>query len=976
MTKKIIIVLLLSLFLSPVNFAFSADKDVVIAVLSPMGEHAAKEMWQPTVDYIAENIPDYKFQLVPMNTTEMNRKVESGEVDFLLTNTGHYVELEAMYQTTRILTLKRIWENQIYSQWGSTIVSLADNDEINVLSDIHGKRIASVSKNAFAGFQVPYRELVESGVISNGDYSSFIFTGFPHNSPLDAVDMGDADVGTVPTGVLEQAIKSGQYDENHFKVINAKQIAHFPFQVSSRLYPLWPLAKTQNASEKLAEDIVAILLKMPPEHKSLEAGHIAGWTVPLDYSDIHNLMKEIRIGPYQNYGVITTSELFDQYWHWMVFVSVFFAFGSGIIFHISKLNRQLNEARNDLEGKVRMRTEELATANSSLKRSAQDEEILGVFLQESLRMTSLSDYLNTIIKLLLDNLDWLNSNSEVCIFLANYENESPIIKLAASINRTNQQDMTCQTIKFGECLCGRAAETCEIVFSSHVDERHEIISAHHTPHGHYCIPIDKEEGNILGVLMLKLPDGYESKKYERDFLKRITNVMSMGISRHLAEEEIEYHAYHDSLTNLPNRRLLMDRLGQEINQSERMNTYGALVYIDLDNFKNLNDSLGHSIGDLLLLQVADRIVSHLRKDDTIARLGGDEFVIVLVSLGNTLESAANAASDIIEKTRLLLIEPYFLNGHEYHTTASFGITLYPKKQEKIDDLLKQADTALYEAKRNGKNTIYFYQRSMQEIANKRLSIERDIRDGISNRDFELYYQPQVNVYGELVGAEALIRWNHPEFGFVSPADFIPIAEESGLILLLGDYVLDLACNLLKEINNFYTKNKFKTLSVNISPKQFKQPDFISVIKNQVERHAIDSSMLMLEITEGVLLENVNDITNKMNELKKLNIKFSIDDFGTGYSSMTYLKMLPIDEIKIDRSFISDLPHDKGDVAIVEAISSMSKHLGLNVIAEGVETDEQRQFLASIECGFFQGYLFDKPLSMGDFISKYFHNGRI
>lgn len=195
-------------------------------------------------------------------------------------------------------------------------------------------------------------------------------------------------------------------------------------------------------------------------------------------------------------------------------------------------------------------------------------------------------------------------------------------------------------------------------------------------------------------------------------------------------------------------------------------------------------------------------------------------------------------------------------------------------------------------------------------------------------------------------------------------------------MLLGDYVLDLACNLLKEINNFYTKNKFKTLSVNISPKQFKQPDFISVIKNQVERHAIDSSMLMLEITEGVLLENVNDITNKMNELKKLNIKFSIDDFGTGYSSMTYLKMLPIDEIKIDRSFISDLPHDKGDVAIVEAISSMSKHLGLNVIAEGVETDEQRQFLASIECGFFQGYLFDKPLSMGDFMSKYFHNGPI
>ncbi len=1086
--------------------------EIVIGVLAPAGEAKAIKMWQPTIDYLQQEIPQHSFKVLPATKPQLSEYVARQEIDFFLTNTGHYVELEATYGATRILTLKRIWQGQTYSQWGSTIVVRADNNDIYDIADLKGKRIAAVYKGAFAGFQVAFRELVKAGVLKHKDHDKIIFTGLPHSSPLHAVYDRTVDAGSIPTGVLEEAIASGRYKNDTFRVINRKSYEHFPFQVSTQLYPLWPLAKTRYASEPLAEKIVSALLRIPADHKALKAGRISGWTVPLDYSDIHDLMREIKVGPYKNYGNITLQQFIQHYWQWLLLAVALFCFAILIILYVTKLNTQLQDARDNLELKVDKRTQDLAQVNRQLlkeiqaheqlqqdlintrdslskaqeishlgnwrwdiqnqtlswsdeiyrifglpinsiettyenflkfvhpddrnalqqavqdsindpdipysfehriihndkteryvheqgeviwsadgqplemlgtvqditqrkmielqlEQAAEDEELLGLLLQLSLRLMPLSDYLNAILKLLTDNLFWLQTIKKSCIFLTQNKDNQTTLKLAAEINLSKQRKEECATVPLGKCLCGQAAETRTIIFSSEVDEKHEILPTNNDPHGHYCVPIEKEE-TLLGVLMIQLPDGHRSNTHEFLFLKRIADVLSMGISRHQAEDEIEYYAYHDTLTNLPNRRLLQDRLEQEVNQAERTGDFGAVIYIDLDNFKNLNDSLGHPTGDKLLLQVSERLLEHLRRDDTISRLGGDEFVIVLPSLARTIDSAANAAGDISEKIRLLLREPYLLEGHEYHASASLGITLFPKSQENIDDLLKQADSALYEAKKSGRDTVYFYQRSMQDAATKRLSLERDIRSGIIENEFVLYYQPQMNSAGELTGAEALVRWQHPTRGFISPVEFIPVAEESGLILPLGKQILNLACDFLTDIHKRKIPDSFESLSINISPKQFKQPDFVATIKESIDIYKIDTRQLMLEITEGVLVDNIDDVADKMRALNELSIRFSIDDFGTGYSSMTYLKNLPLGELKIDQSFVRDAPENTSDVAIIEAITSMSKHFGIRVVAEGVETETQLAFLKSTGCQHFQGFYFDKPLSADEFKSKY------
>lgn len=605
-----------------------------------------------------------------------------------------------------------------------------------------------------------------------------------------------------------------------------------------------------------------------------------------------------------------------------------------------------------------------------LERAADDEEILGRLMQVSLRMMPLDEYLNSALQMLTDSVTWFQEKKNACIFLVNDSGEHDRLEMIAGINISEERMKTCSILPFGKCLCGKAAASREIIFVSDVNDEHQIKPESSDQHGHYCVPIEKEE-QLLGVLMLQLPEGHESSVHEILFLKRIAGVLSMGISRHQAEDEIEYYAYHDTLTNLPNRRLLMDRLNHEFIQAERSAEFGAVIYIDLDNFKTLNDSLGHSTGDKLLLQIAERLVSSLRKVDTVARLGGDEFVIVLPSLAKSIESAANFAGDTAEKIRILLREPYLLEGHEYHATVSLGIALYPKDQDNLDDVLKQADSALYEAKNHGRDRIYFYQEFMQEVASKRLALERDIRQGLSEDQFMLYFQPQVDAGGVITGAEALLRWQHPVRGFISPAEFIPIAEDSGLIIPLGNKVLEMACDFLEQINEINVPETFVTLSVNISPKQFKQPDFVSIVKDKVTNSKIDANRLMLEVTEGVLVDNIEDVATKMHQLKELSIQFSIDDFGTGYSSMLYLKNLPLGELKIDQSFISDVPGDSSDIAIVEAIISMAELLGLRIVAEGVETVEQLQFLKNAGCQHFQGFYFERPLAKAEFIKNYF-----
>ena len=435
----------------------------------------------------------------------------------------------------------------------------------------------------------------------------------------------------------------------------------------------------------------------------------------------------------------------------------------------------------------------------------------------------------------------------------------------------------------------------------------------------------------------------------------------IGINeRKHAEAQIEQLAFYDPLTCLPNRRLFLDRLQQDLTLATRHNNYGALLFLDLDHFKTINDSLGHSIGDILLQQVAKRLSLQLRAEDTVARLGGDEFVILLPELDRCSDLSAKQVYKVAQKIREILSLPFDLDGHEYTISPSIGITLFPESGQTADMVLRQADSAMYKSKNDGRNTVSFYAPSMQIAADTRLTLEKSLRQAISQEEFELYYQVQVNDQAQIIGAEALLRWNHPENGVVRPDTFIPLAEETGLIFDIGDWVLYSACQQMKQWADNCV-GKLPQLSINVSSRQFRQVNFVEKVLRIIEQTGADCTHLVLEITEGVIIDNVQDAIYKMHSLKDAGLSFSIDDFGVGYSSLSYLRQLPLDELKIDRSFIRDIETDSNNATIVETIISMAHHMDLGVIAEGVENQQQVEFLTNNGCISYQGHYFGYPV---------------
>ncbi|MCP5277386.1 MAG: EAL domain-containing protein [Thiobacillus sp.] len=437
--------------------------------------------------------------------------------------------------------------------------------------------------------------------------------------------------------------------------------------------------------------------------------------------------------------------------------------------------------------------------------------------------------------------------------------------------------------------------------------------------------------------------------------------------RKQAEEQIRHLAYFDPLTALPNRRLLMDRLRRAMMGSSRDRQYSTMLMLDLDHFKDLNDTQGHDVGDSLLIEVAKRLTSTVRQEDTVARLGGDEYVVLVEELGTEEAAAALQAEMIAEKVRNALCHPYAIQEGRpaYHSTPSIGVTLFRGQEVAVDVLLKQADVALYQAKNAGRNTIRFFNPDMQAAIDARALMEAALRRGINQDELRLHYQPQVDWHNKVIGAEALLRWLPPEGEPVPPVRFIPLAEETGLIIPIGTWVLEQACAQLQRWQvDPHTRDL--VISINVSARQFHQPDFVQVVFDKMTAYGIDPTRLKLELTESVVLARVEEVIERMHSLKALGVGFSLDDFGTGYSSLSYLKRLPLDQVKIDQSFVRDITNDQNDMAIVRAILAMSQSLGLNVIAEGVETEEQRAFLLRYGCENYQGYLFGKPVPIEDF----------
>ncbi|MCE9633051.1 MAG: bifunctional diguanylate cyclase/phosphodiesterase [Methylophilales bacterium] len=434
-----------------------------------------------------------------------------------------------------------------------------------------------------------------------------------------------------------------------------------------------------------------------------------------------------------------------------------------------------------------------------------------------------------------------------------------------------------------------------------------------------------------------------------------------------AQTEIERLSYYDELTGLPNRRMLLKKMSQSMQDASDRHLHAALLFIDIDHFKTLNDTYGHEIGDRLIKETATRIKQFLPDEATLARPGGDEFGIVLPELKGEIEAVSEAVLGLAEQIRGALAVPFDFGNDFYHSSASIGVSIYSRGTAKItlSDMLRQADTALFQSKDTGRNVVSLFETHMQEEVNTRLAIEQDLRKALSREELRLFLQPQIDKKGKIVGAECLLRWQHPKHGLMSPALFIPVAENTGLIVAIGKWLLYQACSIITRLD---ADNQQMRISVNVSPRQFRQQDFVKQIKETLKVTGADPQKLILEITESLLMENVHEVIARMVELQSLGIGFSIDDFGTGYSSLSYLKLLPLRELKIDKSFVDGLPLDLDDGAIVGSILALARNLNLEVVAEGIEKEEQLDYLKASGCQLFQGYLHGKPVFCEELIT--------
>ncbi|RLK48285.1 diguanylate cyclase (GGDEF)-like protein [Alkalispirillum mobile] len=741
---------------------------------------ATLDRWQPTADYLSEAIPGARFTVVPMNYPELEAAIAEETVDFVLTNTGHYVRMEDEHGITRLVTMIADQQGEAVRVFGGVLFTRADRDDLQSLTDLAGQRLIAVGEGSLGGWHVGREALLDAGVDPVNDLASVEFTGMPHDQVVEAVLAGEGDAGTVRTGVLESMADEGRLDPADIRVLNPRQLANFPLQHSTNLYPEWPFSRLNHTPDAIAEAVTVALLEMPAEHPAAHQGGYQGWSAPLSYGEVHDLFRRLGEPPYE------PTPGFDLRAAW----------------------------------------------------ENHPQVVLGLMLLVTTLMTG------AIVK----------------------------------YRRLNRELVT------------------------EVDQR---------------------------------------------------RVVEQQLRQHQAR--LTHLANHDPLTDLPNRLMLTTRLEQAIARATGTNERVAVMFLDLDRFKTINDSLGHTVGDDLLRILAERLKRHVDAN-TIARLGGDEFIILLDRVTDMAEVDRHA-----EELLRLVAEPFAVGGwRSLQVGGSIGISLFPDDAEEASELITQADAAMYLAKAEGRNTFRYYTQALTEAASERLETETRLRRALELGHLEVFYQPQLDVAtGSIIGVEALVRWRDPEEGLISPARFIPVAEETGLINRLGQQVLERACR--QAVAWEQAGLPALDMAVNLSAHQIIDPQMTSRVRRALHESGLSAERLVLEITESTLMTQAEDVLGTLEELKQLGVQVAIDDFGTGYSSLAYLKRFAIDWLKVDRCFIQDLPADKSDAELTQTIINLAHNLGIQVLAEGVETREQLDFLARLGCDSWQGFLCSRPL---------------
>jgi diguanylate cyclase (GGDEF)-like protein/PAS domain S-box-containing protein len=1007
------------LWLSQPVYADS-EAPVRIGVLAFRDTQATQKQWSALGDYLGQAIGGRAVSILPYYMDDLSRAVAANEIDFVLTQPEHYVLLRAKHGMAAVSTLVPLAGDQPVSRFGGVIFTRAERNDINTLPDLRGKIIASTHQNSFGSYRIQQWTLLKAGIQFPGDAKTIVFTNPPQDQVVDLVLSGRADAGFIRTGLIESMLHEGRLAPGALKLINEQQVANFPLRLSTQLFPEWPFSATNAAPEPLIKAITLALLAIQPAHPAAIAGKFHGFSPPADYSLLESVMHELRAHP-DRLEYFDIADIVEKYSTAVVSsLSALLGLTLFAIFYLIRSKRQvaitLSERASLLdslgEGVYGVDAHGRCTfinPKALAMLGWAQHEIIGAdqHLIFHHHRPDGSVYLHADCPIFQTVRDGQRRQGEEWFFrkdgqgfpvhysvtpVAQHEGKGAAVVTFHDITEARKADEVMR-------IAAIAFETQEAMVVTDADSRILQVNQAFTEVTGYSA------AEAIGQTPALLKSGYHEEDFYKELWKNLqeqgfwrgeiwnrrkngeiypewltisavrgpdgatTHFVSSFLDitqRKEAEAQIQFLALYDPLTHLPNRRLLHERLGKALSASARHRRHAALLFIDLDNFKMLNDSMGHDIGDLLLRQAALRLRDAVRENDTVARLGGDEFVILLEELALNIHEAIAQIESIAQKMLESLGRAYQFGDFSYQCTASIGAIPFLGADETIESLLKSADMAMYKAKAAGKNALFFFDPAMQTEVEARTLLEHDLRQALQEKQFLLYLQPQVDQFGVCLGAEALIRWQHPRRGLIAPGEFIQVAEETRLILPIGQWVLEEACRQLA-VWQSQPETAHLTLAVNVSALQFRNNNFVDEVAAAVHQSGIEASKLKLEITESLLLEDTEVAIHRMQTLKQqLGVGLSLDDFGTGYSSLSYLKQLPLDQIKIDRSFVRDIHTNPNDAAIAEAVIALGRSFSLNVIAEGVETPEQRDALIERGCLAFQGFLFGRPAPIGDF----------
>ena len=986
----------------------SAEEALRLGILAFRPKEQALIQWQPFATYL-QNAIGKPISLHIYNYPEFTQAVANHEVDIILTNPGHYIVLKNKYKLSAPLVTQITQKDHSILTHFAGVIFTRNDTSFSTLKDLKNTKIAVANKDSFAAYQMQAYELVSNGVSLHDTQLQIV--GLPQDNVVEAVLSHKADVGFVRTNVIEDMVHEGKLALSDIKIINEKNDSKFPFIHSTKLYPEWPLVVVPNFDEHIARALTVALLALPSQSEAAKSAQIYGFTVPADYQGVENALRALRASPFEEAPTFTLADLWTRYANYIaVILSVFLVFLMSVGAQLYRQNKRIRQNEKHLISVQ----DNLQSTLDAIPHSLFEMSLDGVFYRVGTVNTHFSSitenfigknvteiYPSAVSDVFMKALQEANARGHAFGYQYMLERHDRLYWFELSVSKKKESEETAHFIVLSHDITDRKESEAKLKLAAGVftyakegimitNASGEIVEVNDTftlitgyayeevvgqnPRilksgrqgelfykqmwqsllevGHWYGEIsNRRKSGEVYIQMTTISAIYDENKVVQSYVALFTDITTM--KEH--EKQLEYVAHYDALTSLPNRVLFADRLRQAMSQMERRKKELAVVYLDLDGFKAINDQYGHHIGDELLVIIAERMEESLRQDDTISRLGGDEFVAVLTDLNDE-----NECRPILNRLLEATSEPIVIHDTIIQLSSSIGVTLYPKDRVDADQLVRHADLAMYQSKQSGKNRYHFFDIEYDRAIKEQNESLEDIVTAIANNEFILYYQPKVNLKThELISLEALIRWQHPTKGFLLPHAFLPIVEDHVLSIKLGEWVIE---RVFKQISVWVAEGLNIAVSINIGARQLQDPNFTEYLRTMLSRYPdVPAHLIELEVLETSALEDMVHVSQIMHACKTLGVRFALDDFGTGYSSLSYLRKLPIDILKIDQSFICDLLHNHDDLAIIEAIVGLSKAFDLSVIAEGVETAAHADLLLEHGCELVQGYGVARPM---------------